>query len=94
MSECCLSKSVRKGNLQDVQKGRDDQAEMGDMDFPKKVAELFGVDCNELFKAFCKPKIKVKPLVCLRNRDSMDRHHMKRHHRNYIIKMLTIFNNC
>merc|ERR1712024_196951 len=27
--------------------------------FPKKVAELFGVDCNELFKAFCKPKIKV-----------------------------------
>merc|ERR1711953_1656951 len=42
-----------------VQKGRDDQAEMGDMVFPKKVAELFGVDCNELFKAFCKPKIKV-----------------------------------
>merc|ERR1739846_190695 len=42
-----------------VQKGRDDQAEMGDMNFPKKVAELFGVDCNELFKAFCKPKIKV-----------------------------------
>merc|ERR1712061_950772 len=39
--------------------GRDDQAEMGDMVFPKKVAELFGVDCNELFKAFCKPKIKV-----------------------------------
>merc|ERR1711997_923689 len=31
----------------------------GDMVFPKKVAELFGVDCNELFKAFCKPKIKV-----------------------------------
>ena len=29
------------------------------MDFPRKVAELYGVDCNELFKAFCKPKIKV-----------------------------------
>merc|ERR1712241_1608327 len=29
------------------------------MVFPKKIAELFGVDCNELFKSFCKPKIKV-----------------------------------
>merc|ERR1711910_267207 len=47
------------GQIVFVQKGRDDQAEMGDMVFPKKVAELFGVDCNELFKAFCKPKIKV-----------------------------------
>ena len=47
------------GEIHFKQKGRDDQAEMGDMVFPKKVAELFGVDCNELFKAFCKPKIKV-----------------------------------
>merc|ERR1719510_263437 len=47
------------GQVVFVQKGRDDQAEMGDMVFPKKVAELFGVDCNELFKGFCKPKIKV-----------------------------------
>merc|ERR1711863_169530 len=47
------------GQVVFVQKGRDDQAEMGDMVFPRKVAELFGVDCNELFKAFCKPKIKV-----------------------------------
>merc|ERR1712226_693993 len=47
------------GQVKFVQKGRDDQAEMGDVDFPKKVAELFGVDMNELFKAFCKPKIKV-----------------------------------
>merc|ERR1712087_1037460 len=47
------------GEVKFVQKGRDDQAEMGDMVFPKKVAELFGVDCNELFKSFCKPKIKV-----------------------------------
>merc|ERR1712141_478485 len=31
----------------------------GDVVFPKKVAELYGVDFNELFKAFCKPKIKV-----------------------------------
>merc|ERR1712088_387674 len=42
-----------------VQKGRDDQAEMGDMDYPNKVAALFGVNVNELFKSFCKPKIKV-----------------------------------
>merc|ERR1712073_39853 len=42
-----------------IQKGRDDQAEPGDLDFPKKVAELFGVDTNAMLKAFCKPKIKV-----------------------------------
>merc|ERR1712002_71346 len=44
-----------------VQKGRDDQAEIGDKDwaFPEKIAQLFGVDTNELFKSFCKPKIKV-----------------------------------
>merc|ERR1711863_187943 len=42
-----------------IQKGRDDQAEPGDLVFPKKVAELFGVDCNAMLKAFCKPKIKV-----------------------------------
>merc|ERR1739848_155073 len=47
------------GEIKFVQKGRDDQAEMGDMVFPKKVAELFGVDCDEMFKSFCKPKIKV-----------------------------------
>merc|ERR1712066_919644 len=42
-----------------VQKGRDDQAEPGDLAFPQKVAELYGVDCNAMLKAFCKPKIKV-----------------------------------
>merc|ERR1712072_580478 len=47
------------GQVVFVQKGRDDQAEPGDLDFPKKVAELFGVDCNAMLKAFCKPKIKV-----------------------------------
>merc|ERR1711936_1171589 len=47
------------GQIVFVQKGRDDQAEMGDLEFPRKVAELFGVDLNELFKSFCKPKIKV-----------------------------------
>merc|ERR1712113_287594 len=49
------------GQVRFVQKGRDDQAEIADKDwdYPKKVAELFGVDCNELFKSFCKPKIKV-----------------------------------
>merc|ERR1712226_1774716 len=47
------------GQIKYVQKGRDDQAELGDLEYPKKVAELFGVDFNELFKGFCKPKIKV-----------------------------------
>merc|ERR1712018_834546 len=49
------------GQVKFVQKGRDDQAEIADKDwdYPKKIAQLFGVDCNELFKSFCKPKIKV-----------------------------------
>merc|ERR1719288_93879 len=49
------------GQVKFVQKGRDDQAEIADKDwdYPKKVAALFGVDHNELFKSFCKPKIKV-----------------------------------
>ena len=47
------------GEVKFIQKGRDDQAEVGDFDYPKKVAELFGVNCDELMKAFCKPKIKV-----------------------------------
>merc|ERR1712073_167674 len=47
------------GEIKFVQKGRDDQAEPGDMAYPTKVATLFGFDTNELLKAFCKPKIKV-----------------------------------
>merc|ERR1712168_790518 len=49
------------GQVKFVQKGRDDQAEIGDKDwdFPEKIAQLFGVDKFELFKSFCKPKIKV-----------------------------------
>merc|ERR1712078_520897 len=49
------------GEMKFKQKGRDDQAEIGDKDwaFPEKIAQLFGVDHNELFKSFCKPKIKV-----------------------------------
>merc|ERR1712165_341968 len=50
---------MASGEIKFVQKGRDDQAEIGDVAFPKKVAELYGCDFNELFKAFCKPKIKV-----------------------------------
>merc|ERR1719273_1705515 len=50
---------MASGEIKFVQKGRDDQAEMGEADYPKKVAELYGCDFNELFKAFCKPKIKV-----------------------------------
>ena len=47
------------GEMKFIQKGRDDQAEPGELDYPKKIAELFGVDCNTMLKAFCKPKIKV-----------------------------------
>merc|ERR1719261_835923 len=47
------------GEIKFVQKGRDDQAEPGDLAYPTKVATLFGCDTDELLKAFCKPKIKV-----------------------------------
>merc|ERR1711953_681988 len=47
------------GQVEVKQKGRDDQAELDDMGFPNKIAELFGTNPQELFKAFCKPKIKV-----------------------------------
>merc|ERR1719340_321411 len=47
------------GEIVFVQKGRDDQAEPGDLSVPTKVATLFGADTNTLLKAFCKPKIKV-----------------------------------
>merc|ERR1711963_1088890 len=50
---------MANGQIRYVQKGRDDQAEMADMSFPNKVSSLFGVEKFELFKAFCKPKIKV-----------------------------------
>merc|ERR1712121_483960 len=47
------------GEVKFEQKGRDDQAEVKDMTIPNKVAELFGVNPDELMKGFCKPKIKV-----------------------------------
>merc|ERR1712088_629637 len=47
------------GEVKFVQKGRDDQAEPGDMPYPTKVAQLFGCDVHEMLKGFCKPKIKV-----------------------------------
>merc|ERR1712020_682556 len=47
------------GEVKFQQKGRDDQAEPGEMAYPTKVASLFGVDVNEMLKGFCKPKIKV-----------------------------------
>merc|ERR1712038_1663255 len=52
---------MASGQVKFVQKGRDDQAEIGDKDwdFPGKVSELFGVEKFELFKSFCKPKIRV-----------------------------------
>merc|ERR1719331_1763408 len=47
------------GEVKFKQKGRDDQAEPDDLAFPNKIAELFGVNCDQMLKAFCKPKIKV-----------------------------------
>ena len=50
---------MASGQIAFKQKGRDDQAEPDDMDYPKKVADLYGVDVHEMLKAYCKPKIKV-----------------------------------
>merc|ERR1712088_349096 len=50
---------MSSGEVKFVQKGRDDQAEPGDMPYPTKVAQLFGCDVHEMLKGFCKPKIKV-----------------------------------
>merc|ERR1712086_17719 len=50
---------MSSGQVEFVQKGRDDQAEPGDLNYPSKVAACFGVDPNGFLKAFCKPKIKV-----------------------------------
>merc|ERR1712113_964171 len=47
------------GQIVFVQKGRDDQAEVKDLVMPGKVADLLGVDMEQMMKAFCKPKIKV-----------------------------------
>ena len=47
------------GGIEFKTKGRDDQAEPDDLAYPKKVADLFGVNCDEMMKSFCKPKIKV-----------------------------------
>merc|ERR1712223_190622 len=50
---------MTSGEIEFIQKGRDDQAEPGDLTFSKKVADLYGVPCDQMMKAFCKPKIKV-----------------------------------
>merc|ERR1719330_297550 len=50
---------MTSGQIEFVQKGRDDQAEPGDLNYPTKVAACFGVDHHVFLKAFCKPKIKV-----------------------------------
>ena len=50
---------MSSGEIKFKQKGRDDQAEPDDMTFPNKVAELMGVNADEMMKSYCKPKIKV-----------------------------------
>merc|ERR1712172_421821 len=50
------------GGIVYIQKGRDDQAELekpAPDPFPGKFAQLCGVEAAPLFKAFCKPRIKV-----------------------------------
>merc|ERR1712172_233016 len=49
---------MSSGQIEFVQKGRDDQAEPGDLNYPTKVAACFGVDHHAYLKAFCKPRIK------------------------------------
>jgi len=50
---------MTSGEVHFKQKGRDDQAEPDEMDYPNKLAILYGCDVHELLKSFCKPKIKV-----------------------------------
>merc|ERR1712215_34192 len=53
---------MSSGGVQYVQKGRDEQAELSDISldtFAGKAAASFGVQAPVLFKAFCKPRIKV-----------------------------------
>merc|ERR1712001_13912 len=39
---------MSSGEVKFVQKGRDDQAEPGDLNFPKKIAELYGVSSDAM----------------------------------------------
>ena len=41
---------MSSGEIKFKQKGRDDQAEPDDMTFPNKVAELMGVNADEMMK--------------------------------------------
>ena len=50
---------MSSGEITFKMKGRDEQAEPAELDYPRKVAELMGVDVMEMLKAYCKPKIKV-----------------------------------
>ncbi|CAB4064359.1 MYH6_7 [Lepeophtheirus salmonis] len=47
------------GEVSFKQKGRDDQAECDELIYPNKISNLFGVSCDQMMKAFIKPKIKV-----------------------------------
>merc|ERR1712226_1534069 len=47
------------GEVKFKQKGRDEQCEPDEPIVPGKVAELLGVDMEQMMKAYCKPKIKV-----------------------------------
>ena len=50
---------MNMGEITFKQKGREDQAEPDQLDYPRKVAELMGVELMEMLKSYCKPKIKV-----------------------------------
>ena len=47
------------GEMMFKQKGREEQCEPDSLDWPRKVADLMGVEVMEMLKAYCKPKIKV-----------------------------------
>ena len=47
------------GEIKFKQKGRDEQCEPDGFEAATKVAELAGIDCEQMMKAYVKPKIKV-----------------------------------
>ena len=51
------------GEIKFKQKGRDDQAEPDDMNFPNKVAELMGVNADEMMKVKLS-KLPIQTCLC------------------------------
>jgi len=50
---------MHHGNMKFKQRGREEQAEPDGTDAGEIIAKLLGVDADELYRSYCKPKIKV-----------------------------------